>query len=735
MKSKRSGSSAWGRAFILGLGSLTLMLALGSYHPEDPSFSSFSSDWQSPKNVLGYFGSWIADGLLQLLGYGAWALPALLFVAVVRWMLTLPKPPAILALRWWAAFGLLCLSYSLAADLVANHHASSLAFPIQGLLGIAVSAATEPFFGQIGSALVVAALIWCFCMLWWEDLPQHVVNVFHWIFVKTLWQSALSPWIERLQKPKASIRVPPISSSPATEPEPSPPPPPQRIPLVVRSTDLEAPTDTRPAEPTKKVTLSATPATRPTHWETPPLSLLEATKKKARTLSEQELRETALKIQSALRSFEIDGEIVEISPGPIITMYEFSPAPGVRVQKLMSASTDLAMSLGAPSIRIVAPIPGKTVAGIEVPNVDRDDIVLRDCFDLTQDKARSMRLPLILGKDGQGKPVAEDLSRMPHLLIGGATSMGKSVLVNSILTGLLMRFSPEELRLIIVDPKLVEFKIFEDIPHLLLPIVNDPSDASQALKWAVGETKRRYLLMQKHSAKNIEAFNAKVPEHNSKNSEPIEKLPYVVIIIDELAELMLTAKKEVENSIIRLTQLARAAGIHLIMATQRPSADIITGLIKSNCPSRAALRVASSSDSRIILDGVGAEQLLGRGDMFFTNTGVMGMRRMQSPFVSDGEIEKVCDFWRNQGEPEYREDILAPEPEESAQLGADGDELDSLYNEVIEFAREKGKISTSLIQRRFKLGYTRAARIMEQLEAHRVVGEAQAAGKPRDVLL
>jgi len=291
----------------------------------------------------------------------------------------------------------------------------------------------------------------------------------------------------------------------------------------------------------------------------------------------------------------------------------------------------------------------------------------------------------------------------------------------------LCRFSPENLRLIIVDPKLVEFKIYEDIPHLLLPIVNDSADASKALKWAVAETKRRYLKMQEIAAKNLLDYNEK-----ATNNSDIERFPYIAIIIDELAELMLTSKKDVEQSIVRLTQLARAAGIHLIMATQRPSADVVTGLIKSNCPSRAALRVASSSDSRIILDTTGAELLLGKGDMFFTSSGPMGLKRLQGSYVSDQDVEKIASFWRDQGTPEYQNEILA---DDTDILGEGAENRDSLYPEVITYAKEKGAISTSLIQRRFQIGYTRAARIMEQLEAAGVVGEQTSAGKPRDVLI
>lgn len=634
-------------------------------------------------------------------------------------------------------------------------------FNTEGLLGLGLRSIAEPVFGIVGSYFLVAALVWCSILVWWEDLPQKVGGILKAPILAFVWL-----WNKRDKLPKFSFPSHKFSWGTAlsklrTKGQTKAPSQPamQSSTALLASKDLNALPETEPlveatlepagqksaakpdirinqsvdSQPTKRVRVERP---RPNSWDLPPLSLMNYATKKVKRPTREQLAATAQRITSALKSFEIDGEIVEVTPGPIITMYEFQPAPGIRASRILAASTDLAMTLAAPSVRVVAPIPMKSVVGIEVPNIEREDIVLRDCFEQTMDRAKTQRLPMILGKDAEGRPVCEDLARMPHLLVGGATSMGKSVLVNSLLSGLLLRFSPEDLKLIIVDPKLVEFKSFEDIPHLLLPIVNDSADASQALKWAVAETKRRYLLMQKYSAKNIEGYNEKLKVWDAQEGEECpEKIPYIVIIIDELAELMLTSKKDVESSITRLTQLARAAGIHLIMATQRPSADVVTGLIKSNCPSRASLRVASATDSRIILDCQGAEQLLGKGDMFFTNTGPIGVRRMQSAFISDEEIEKICSFWRDQGEPEYRDEILAPESTEENQTEGDDSSLDTLFRDVVTFAKERGKVSTSLIQRRFEIGYTRAARIMEQLESRGIVAEQQAAGKPRDVIL
>jgi S-DNA-T family DNA segregation ATPase FtsK/SpoIIIE len=722
MNSSKKSWTLWSQTLFLAAFSGAVTIALFTHDPKDPSLSTFNQRWFAPRNQLGYLGSWSADLIYQCFGWSSWIIP-LFGIALIY--LSHSKNSKKDTLSWKSLLSLIgtLLSTSLICRVVAgptpeNHH-----FLQEGFLGMLLYSGLQPFLGKAGTFLLATVILWM----------SLIVHFDSWVESGLSQLSKFSQKIVRdligffnFKKFKFSLKKTPLlkkEESAAFEEEAKEETKEEKT-ISEPKINLESPQE---KESSKKTEKKAPPrAPHQGEWKIPKPSLLTPPKPLKTKLSRSELFDISKKITETLKSFEVDGEITEITPGPILTIYEFQPGPGVRVQKIQAVATDLAMALGAPAIRIVAPIPGKSVAGIEVPNPEREEIVLREILETALTKT-NFRLPLCLGKDTEGKTIIEDLSRMPHLLVGGATSMGKSVLVNSILTGLLCRFSPQDLRLIIVDPKLVEFKIYEDIPHLLLPIVNDAIDASKALKWAVAETKRRYLKMQEVAAKNLDSYNSKAAE----NSE-LERFPFIVIIIDELAELMLTSKKDVEQSIVRLTQLARAAGIHLIMATQRPSADVVTGLIKSNCPSRAALRVASSSDSRIILDSTGAELLLGKGDMFFTSSGPMGLHRMQGSYVSDADVEKVCDFWREQGAPQYQNEILADESEN--ELLADADR-DSLYGEVLSYAREKGSISTSLIQRRFQIGYTRAARIMEQLEAAGVVGEQSSAGKPRDVIL
>lgn len=493
----------------------------------------------------------------------------------------------------------------------------------------------------------------------------------------------------------------------------------------------------------------------PSDFVLPPLRFLNYERPEERGLDEERLRTMAEQLEEKLASFGVQGQVVEIRQGPVITMFEFLPAAGVKLSKIAGLSDDLAMALSAISVRIIAPIPGKGVVGIEVPNDYRETVFLKEIVADDRFQSSKARMPMALGKDTEGDPVVADLASMPHLLVAGATGSGKSVAVNTMIVSLLFRFTPEEVRLLMIDPKMLEFSIYEGIPHLLLPVVTDPQKASAALQWAVGEMERRYQLLTEMAVRNIVSYNKRVDALTkqcekdleegrssseavrklklNENGEPLHKhLPYIVCIIDEFADLMMVASKDVETAVARLAQKARAAGLHLILATQRPSVDVITGLIKANFPTRIALRVAQKTDSRTILDSNGAENLLGRGDMLFLPPGSSQQTRVHGAFVSETEIELMVNFLKEQGSPEYDETILETQRESSA--GADDDEeYDELYDEAVVIVTTERQASISMVQRRLRVGYNRAARMIECMERDGVVGPSDGA-RPREVL-
>jgi S-DNA-T family DNA segregation ATPase FtsK/SpoIIIE len=456
----------------------------------------------------------------------------------------------------------------------------------------------------------------------------------------------------------------------------------------------------------------------------PHLSLLKIEKTED-IISKDEIIASAKSIEARFSEFGIHGSIKEVHPGPVVTMYEFEPASGIKLSKIITLSDELALSLKAQSIRIY-PIPGRSAIGIEVPNKKRQIVRLGEIVSSEKFQNSSSYLTLALGKDIYGNPVVTDLAKMPHLLVAGATGSGKSVCLNTMILSLLYKATPHDVRLLLIDPKLLELSIYENIPHLMYPVITEPKEASEALKKVIVEMERRYKLFASRGFRNIESFNQSVTIE--------EKIPYIVVFIDEFADLMFTAPTEVEQSITRIAQMARASGIHLVVATQRPSVDVITGIIKANFPARIAFQVSSRIDSRTILDTQGAEKLLGMGDMLFMISGVK-IIRVHGAYVSEEEVKSVTEYLRSQGSPDYSlfESIEIPENKKDNGKKQET-ERDELFEQVIEYATQTGEISISLIQRRFKIGYNRAARIMDLLEQDGFVGPPQGAGKPRKFL-
>ncbi len=502
-------------------------------------------------------------------------------------------------------------------------------------------------------------------------------------------------------------------------------------------------------------------------WKLPLIEFLRKVTKIETAIDKDRLHERAKILTDKLGEFGIDGDVNAMRVGPVITLYEFKPGPGIKVSRIANLVEDLSMALSSKSVRILAPLPGKSVVGIEIPSEVREQVLLREFFQTGELVNPKYQIPVVMGKDISGQNIFADLGKMPHLLVSGQTGSGKSVFMNGLICSLLFRFTPDEMRMILVDPKFIEFSFYHDIPHLLLPVVDDPKNASSALKWAVREMERRYRILEAAGVRNLQSYNEKVEtlgaemmadilqaeaqdqgeqmsvmtggdwieafEKDDAGAPVIGKLPYIVIIIDELADLMMTVKKDVEGSIARIAQKARASGIHLVIATQRPSTDVITGLIKANMPTRVSFSLSSYIDSRTILDRPGAERLLGQGDMLFIPPGQSDPIRLQGAFIDDGELNKITDFLREQGEPVYRNEILI-DPEEQLELDGDSGSMDALYDQAVEIIRSSRKASASYLQRQLGIGYNRAAKLIEHMEAKGLVGPPDGA-KPREILI
>jgi len=733
-----------------------LAVALATYDPTDPSWNVASAD--APRNALGAPGAVASDLALQTLGAGAGVV--VLLLAGVGWLVAAGRSMRPLWLRGvlaLAALGLAAAGFTTMAapDSWPLHSGfggivGGLVFSgvdgALGLIGVGLDART------LGLALGVAAGIAFLLALGLSLRDLARAGRALGVGGRAMGGAAGKAVRGLASRTEPSFGRPATASAkPAGRVEPRPPASPART-----EPKVEPPRTSRP-KPSRRVEAERQPALDlglKGDFQLPELSLLrQPTGSRSPSLDQAALQRNAQLLESVLDDFGVKGEVVRVRPGPVVTLYELEPAPGTKSSRVINLADDIARSMSAISAR-VAVIPGRNALGIELPNDRRETVFMREILASEAYESAKGKLPLILGKDIGGTAVVADLARMPHLLVAGTTGSGKSVAINVMILSLLYRLGPEACKFIMIDPKMLELSAYDGMPHLLAPVVTDPKKAVVALKWTVREMERRYQAMSKLGVRNLDGYNARIAEAEAKGERltrqvqrgtdetgrpvyeteemALEPMPYIVVVVDEMADLMMVAGKEVESAIQRLAQMARAAGIHLIMATQRPSVDVITGTIKANFPTRVSFQVTSRVDSRTIIDEQGAEQLLGNGDMLFKSGGQL--TRVHGPFVSEDEVEAVSTFLRGQGDPIYVEEVTEGAGGDADMLGgAGGEEADELYDQAVAVVTSERKASTSFIQRRLQIGYNRAARMIERMEAEGVVSPPNPAGK-REVL-
>jgi S-DNA-T family DNA segregation ATPase FtsK/SpoIIIE len=756
--------------FLLLLAGLVILLSLVSYHTQDPSFDTASA--ARPLNLVGYPGSYISDLFFQAFGAAAFLFPLLAFVLSWRWIrseaiesgVIKSLGAALLALSLGAAFSF--LPWRLFGGNIR----------IGGALGAVLN---HWLLDSLNTAGALIAIVSAFVISIYLVSSFSLATLSHWFERPAQWlHRRLEAWREWLNRLHASYAEKAAARArrrvkPARIPSPDRPDPsrdrsdPSRDRQGAVSDDVPQPAEystieeipicpleepepaPQPAVDTPPWTIETTPGTP--QFDQPPARTLELpstyllNEPPGRSpYDEQELKDIAVRIKAKFEEFNVLGNVVQINPGPVVTTFEFKPEAGIKYSRITNLTEDLCLGLQAESI-LIERIPGKPTVGIEVPNTRRELIALRQMLESEEFSQSNSHLTIPLGKDINGRIRVAALESMPHLLIAGSTGSGKSVMINSMIMSILYKATPDDVRLIMVDPKRVELGMYEGIPHLLTPVIIDPKKATNALRNAVLEMERRLRLLAEYGVRNIDQFNKKVrkiqeeprnlfPEDDTQ--EDIKPLPYILILIDELADLMMLEGRNVEESVTRLAQMARAVGMHLVLATQRPSVDVITGLIKANFPARISFRVATRVDSRTILDVMGAEHLLGKGDMLFLPPGSSRLVRVHGAFVTETEINRVVDHWKAQAKPEYDQSyLIAPpgEDESSAEGDPASDEQDPMYEEAVRLVLQMGKASTSTLQRHLRLGYGRAARILDMMQRDGIIGPPDGS-KPRDVL-
>ena len=722
---------------------LFLLLCLVSYHPQDPSFTRFVVSNQSTHNFTGKAGSYTADSLIRLLGIASFLLPIILLVCSFKYFL---RPEFTINKSRSVGFLFFVLSFAgIMALLISgpiNIYGESLGKGTGGLIGVAIVGMLRLYFNAAGTYIILF-LIFVVSLTFMVE--------FSIVSITERFSKSGAAFIT-LCKDRIASFVNFVFNSMKTGNKPKPVI--EETPVVKKKT---------PPKKVEQTHFDFTKIKTDDKFQLPPLSLLEEPPQKDARVKRDSLVTNSRILEKKLTDFGVEGRVVEVMPGPVITMYELEPAPGVKINKIVNLSDDLALALMAPSIRILAPIPGKSVIGIEIPNLKRESVFLKEVLDNDSFSESSFRLPIALGVNFVGTPVVADLTKMPHLLIAGTTGSGKSVALNAMICSILFKAQPDDVKFLMIDPKRLELSSYEGIPHLMHPVVTDPKKASQVMRWTVEEMERRYRILNDLKAKSIETYNELLlkglksktvlalpkqvdpdleiekttvsPDSVSAGSEiKHSKLPYIIVVIDELADLMMVAPRDVEESLTRLAQMARAAGIHLIIATQRPSVDVITGLIKANFPTRISFQVSSKIDSRTIIDQQGAEKLLGSGDMLFIPPGTSKLSRIHGAYVSDKEISRIVDFIKMQAQPAYDSSIEKFALAAAQSTHDNDDDSDEKYDEAVALVGELGQASISLVQRYMKIGYNRAARIIEKMEAEGIVGPSDGA-KPRKVLI
>ena len=712
-------------ALFLAAATIFLTLALASYSPDDPSLSHYAPG--GVKNWMGPVGAHLAGFLRDMLGLSSWLTVPLTGYCALRVLDLVPAPsaPRSLVVSGWV---LILLSITVMLTLLSTWIHLDFLFRAGGLAGRLLTDFLCSWTGIAGTLLISLVMFLAGLLTAAPFVLRAVAHGFTTLLRKQE-RKTLSIEDDSEHEPAKSRKAPKIpamnrDASAETGKEEQ-----EHVPRIT------APTRNRKSDKKGGKDISAVPEGAPSskeeagnfeikpvkgEYKLPPLSFLQDPPDQEIAIDRDVYLENARILEQKLLDFSVAGKVVEICPGPVVTMYEFAPAPGIKINKVASLSDDLALALKTHSVRIVAPIPGKAVIGIELANTSRQGVWLKEILSSDVFQKNSGKLLLALGNDIVGQPVVTDLAKMPHLLIAGATGTGKSVGLNAMICSLLYRLGPDQLRMLMVDPKRIELSLYDGIPHLIHPVVSEPKEATRALKWAVMEMERRYLLLEEAHARNLDGYNAQAEE----------KLPYLLVIIDELADLMMVSSKEVEAAIARLAQMARAAGIHLLIATQRPSVDVLTGLIKANFPARLSFKVSSKVDSRTILDVMGAERLLGMGDMLFLPPGSSALERIHGAYVSEAEIMKVVEFLKAQGEPDYDPSVIEPVPGEvESGSGTGGEFDDEKYDEAVEIVTSTGLASISGLQRRMRIGYNRAARMIEQMEREGVVTPTDSMGR------